>query len=116
MNSRIFVLCFLILFNFGKCDESTSFEEILSSEEHLNLFERSKLLNIFSVENYPSLLLESLSFDGISEECRNQSQAVAHRLKDPSAGLTNGYWHLKSKSFSRLHLDFYYQITIMYFK
>ena len=103
MNFQFFILCFLTLYNFGKCDEF-DFEEKLFSAENLNFIERSKLLNLFSNQNYASLL-ESLDFDGISEKCRNGSQAIANRLKVPSTDLTTGYWHLKSKS---LFFNYYY--------
>lgn len=59
---------------------------------------RLKVLNdffrIFSREN----LLELLSFEELSETCLKDTNFVRQSiLRNPVAGLTDGYWALKSK-------------------
>jgi hypothetical protein len=68
----------------------------ISNAEQLNHFEWTKVSKIFSRENFPDFL-GSFNYDEISEKCRDHTTNFAQRLANPIGGLTNNYWHLKSK-------------------
>jgi hypothetical protein len=62
---------------------------------------RLKVLNnffrIFSRDNFEALL-ELISFEELSETCLKDTNFVRQSiLRNPVAGLTDGYWALKSK-------------------
>jgi len=84
MNSKLISQCFLIFSFFG-----FGFTFDISKNEWTNLFSR---------ENSPEFL-RRLSFENISQQCSDHTQAFQKKLtENPIAGLNDGFWELKSKN------------------
>jgi hypothetical protein len=72
----------------------------VTNAEQLDYFDWTKVSNILNRENFPDFL-SRFSYSEISEQCRTHTRNYAQQLANPLSGglggLTNTYWHLKSK-------------------